>query len=131
MSWTALPQRKRRTRRFGEEEKRKKDENKTKIKKYEYLDHTADVQVHAWGASMEEAFENVAIGMFGYMTDMDKVEIQEGCVQEIQVEGHDKESLLYNYLSEWLFVFSTKDFIACSIEFVEFDMETLRIHAVG
>lgn len=27
--------------------------------KYEYLDNTADVQIHAWGNSIEESFEQV------------------------------------------------------------------------
>lgn len=31
--------------------------------KYEYLDNTADIQVHAWGNCIEEAFEQV--GMSG------------------------------------------------------------------
>lgn len=28
--------------------------------KYEYLDHTADIQIHAWGDSLEESFEQVS-----------------------------------------------------------------------
>lgn len=38
--------------------------------KFEYLDHPADVQLHSWGDSLQESFEQVAMAMFGYITDM-------------------------------------------------------------
>ena len=34
--------------------------------KREYLDHTADVQIHSWGGSLEEAFEQQVIGGVGW-----------------------------------------------------------------
>lgn len=42
--------------------------------KYEYLGHTADVQLLAWGDTPEEAFKQCAMAMCGYMTDTDTVE---------------------------------------------------------
>jgi len=29
------------------------------------LDHTADIQIHSWGRSLEESFEQACVGMFG------------------------------------------------------------------
>lgn len=31
--------------------------------KYEFLDNTADVQLHAWGNSIEESFEQVGVNV--------------------------------------------------------------------
>ena len=31
---------------------------------YEYLDHTADIQIRSWGSTLVEAFEQSALGMF-------------------------------------------------------------------
>ena len=35
-------------------------------------------------------------------------------------EGHDNESLLYNFLDELLFLFSTEFFIPCKVSITEF-----------
>uniref|UniRef100_A0A3Q3IRN9 Protein archease n=1 Tax=Monopterus albus TaxID=43700 RepID=A0A3Q3IRN9_MONAL len=72
-------------------------------KKYEYLDHTADVQIHSWGDTLEEAFEQCAMGMFGYMTDTETVEPID--TVKVESEGEDMESLLFHFLDDWLYKF--------------------------
>lgn len=98
--------------------------------KYEYLDHTADVQLHAWGDDLKEAFEQVAIAMFGYMTEIEYVEMQ--CTEDIEAEGDDLLSLLFHFLDEFLFVFSAEPFfIARKVKILEFDKENFKIKARG
>lgn len=99
--------------------------------KYEYLDHTADVQLHAWGDNLKEAFEQCATAMFGYMTtDYSRVEMTD--TQEVEVESDDMENLLYHFLDEWLFLFSAEPFfIPRVIQITEFDAENFRIKSKG
>ncbi|KAL7294611.1 hypothetical protein TKK_0011917 [Trichogramma kaykai] len=96
--------------------------------KYEYLDHTADVQLHSWGETMEEAFEQCAMAMFGYMTDLERVEVKQ--VHIVEAEGEDMMSLLYHFLDELLFMFSAEPFlIAKVVKIVEFDRDNFKIKA--
>jgi len=98
--------------------------------KYEYLDHTADVQLHAWGTNLQEAFENVAAAMFGYMTDIETVEMD--VALEIEAEGDDIDGLLFHFLDEFLFSFSAEPFfIPRKIEILNFDLENFKIKARG
>ncbi|XP_034934979.1 protein archease-like [Chelonus insularis] len=97
-------------------------------RKYEYLDHTADVQLHAWGETMEEAFEQCAMAMFGYMTELETVEIKQ--VHEIEANGHDLQSLLFHFLDELLFLFNAEPFlIAKKVEITEFNRDEFKIKA--
>ncbi|XP_077972256.1 protein archease-like [Styela clava] len=99
-------------------------------RKFEYLDHTADVQIHSWGEDLSEAFEQAAMGMFNYMTDIDGV-----CPEshrEIEVEGEDLESLLYKFLDEFLFMMSCVPYyIPREVKITEFDEKEFKIKAVG
>uniref|UniRef100_A0A6B2E947 Archease domain-containing protein n=1 Tax=Phlebotomus kandelakii TaxID=1109342 RepID=A0A6B2E947_9DIPT len=98
-------------------------------KKYEYLDHTADVQLHAWGSSVKEAFEQCGIAMNEYMTDLEKVSVEQ-CFK-IEAQGDDLEGLLYRFLDELLFLFCAEPFlIARKLEITKLDLETFSVECL-
>ena len=98
--------------------------------KFEYLDHTADVQLHSWGNDLKEAFENVGLAMFGYMTEIDTVDMHN--LYAVDAEGDDLEGLLFHFLDEWLFAFSAEPFfIPRKIVITEFDQDNFKIKATG
>jgi SHS2 domain-containing protein len=71
------------------------------------------------------------MGMFAYMTDIDRIENRDMKQIDIQGEG-DLQNLLYKFLSEWLEIYGTEDyFIARKIEINLFDRNELRIIARG
>ncbi|KAK9917654.1 hypothetical protein WJX75_006918 [Coccomyxa subellipsoidea] len=96
---------------------------------FEYLDHTADIQIHAWGCSLEEAFANAGLGMFNYMTPLSEIAKDPSCSRYFDVEGHDEQSLLYNFLDELLFVFSTELLVCCELTVLTLDRATWKIRA--
>ncbi|XP_077862764.1 protein archease-like [Saccoglossus kowalevskii] len=82
------------------------------------------------GSTLEESLEMVVQSMFGYMTDINTVEMTD--TQRIEAEGHDMISLLYQLLDEFLFVFSAEPFfIAKEVKIIEFDRENFKIVAEG
>ncbi|GMH38738.1 hypothetical protein BSKO_06622 [Bryopsis sp. KO-2023] len=97
---------------------------------FEYLDHTADVQIHSWGRDVSEAFAQAALGMFNYMTPLDGIRPKASeCT--IEAEGHDMMSLLFAFLDEFLFVFHTEFLVCNEVEVLEFDRENWKIRASG
>jgi SHS2 domain-containing protein len=117
------------------------------------LDHTADVQCHAWGDSMKHAFENMAQCMVNYMTDISLIHEDPreqititvagtpALLQTISnlwrvtlvvllyVAGHDIKSLLYNYMNELLFKFSSDSFVTARVEITHFDIAAHSLSA--
>ncbi|MCX8153921.1 MAG: archease [Candidatus Bathyarchaeota archaeon] len=75
-------------------------------KKFEFLEHTADVYIAAYGGTMEEAYENAALAMFEVMTDTEKVA---STIEEtVEVEAEDEYALLYSWLEALLVKFETQ-----------------------
>jgi SHS2 domain-containing protein len=79
--------------------------------KFEFLEHTADVYIRAYGKTMEEAYENAALAMFETMTDTD--EVAQIHKESLEVEAEDQYGLLYNWLEALLVKFETEGML-CS-----------------
>jgi SHS2 domain-containing protein len=75
-------------------------------KRFEFLEHMADAYVAAYGATLEEAFENAALATFEVMTDTKRIaqEIED----VVKVEAPDEQALLYSWLEQLLIIFDTK-----------------------
>ena len=69
-------------------------------RQYEFLEHTADAYVAAYGADLTEAFENAAIAMFDVMTEVEK--IKSLTEDHVEASGDDEQELLYNWLEALL-----------------------------
>jgi SHS2 domain-containing protein len=75
--------------------------------KYEFIEHTADIGIKAYGKTVDESFANAALGMFNVMTDVSKVEpVGE---YEVKVKSDNMENLLVDWLGELLFLHETQD----------------------
>ena len=77
--------------------------------KFEFLEHTADTYIRAYGTTMQEAYENAALSMFETMTDSGKIaQTQE---ETVEVEAEDQYALLYNWLEALLVKFETENML--------------------
>ncbi len=69
-------------------------------RRFEIVEHTADVGIRAFGDTLPEAFENAALGMFNILTDPSGVALAQNF--EVTVEGEDLKALLHEWLSQLL-----------------------------
>jgi len=99
------------------------------LHQYEYMDHTADVILHSWGTSLNEAIAQVCVCFFSYMTELEKLDIKTSV--EVEASGHDMLDMLYHLLDEFLFTFGTTFVMCRRVEILSFDQDNLKIRARG
>ena len=98
-------------------------------KKFKFLEHTADIKFQAFGISMEKAFSNSALALAEVMTK--KTKIKAKMKKRIDVSGKDNESLLYNFLEEFLFLFDSQGFVLSKINKIKIKDGNLDAEVVG
>ncbi len=76
---------------------------------YEYLPHPADVRFSAYGSTLEEVFEQAAYAMFHVIIDTTTLNPERSV--DIKLESEGLENLLYDYLSELLYLFEVEEIV--------------------
>jgi SHS2 domain-containing protein len=87
--------------------------------KFDFLEHTADVYIRAYGRTMKEAYENAALAMFETMTDTEK--IAQKHEEILEVEAEDQYALLYSWLEALLVKFETENTLYSDFRILAFE----------
>ena len=89
------------------------DENR-KAEGHRFLEHTTDAYIEAWGPTLEGAFAQAAEAFYETMLIFQRIDpVLE---EHIQVEGHDKKELLYNWLEQLLLEFDINTMVYASYD---------------
>ncbi|MEK6894423.1 MAG: archease [Nanoarchaeota archaeon] len=79
------------------------------MKKFEFLEHTGDLKFRAYGNSLNEMFENCALAVSSVFSRGKKIKALSK--KEISLSGKDKESILYKYIEEIIYLFDAEGFV--------------------
>jgi SHS2 domain-containing protein len=98
------------------------------MKKYEILEHKADLKIRAFGKTGEELFSNTLLAM----TECQKGEnFGPGVEREIKIKSPDLETLLVDFLSEVLYLSQVNREIYNNIKFKKFTDTEIKGELIG
>ena len=97
--------------------------------RYESLEHTSEAGIIARGATLAEAFANIAEGMYDLMLELDGVAERES--REIALEDQNSEALLVDWLLELLFLTETEGLVFRRFAVDELSETRLRARVWG
>lgn len=87
------------------------------MKPLEYFDHTADIGMRIRAKDLTELFTQSALGMFGLITPLEQFEAKDAL--DVLLKADSVEELLWKWLRELHYLFSTQKFVFMKFEFQE------------
>ena len=99
------------------------------MKKYELIEHTADIGIRAYGADYKELFVNCARAMFEIIADLEGLKISVSV--PVKLKAADFEGLLVSWLDELLYNCYTKGIIFCDFDIKELTSTNIVAAASG
>ncbi len=100
------------------------------LKKFEFVEHTADVKFKAYGRSLDEVFEN-SVFAFSKIT-AGKKKIKRAKKKNLKIKGKGAENLIYNLINELVYLLDAENFIASDARIkVSDDLKQLEAEIYG
>ena len=96
---------------------------------YKFLPHTADVKFQAQGKTLAQAFRNCAYALTDTITDHKK--IKPTVEKIIKIESENQESLLYDFLEQFLILLDSEDFLLNKIKSLKITKNKLTAKIIG
>lgn len=101
----------------------------TMTRRFEEINHTADIAIRVWGIDLAELFRNAAYGMASQLAEPDRVPIETSVT--LDLEAADVELLLVRWLSELLYLGEEQNVIFTDFDVLEVKQTVLRAIARG
>ncbi|MFC1752190.1 archease [Thermoproteota archaeon] len=102
---------------------------KKDTKRFEIIEHTADVGIQVYGSNLKDLFESAAIGLFSLIIDRGKIQASKSVV--IDLKEDNQEELLVAWLNELLFQLSTRLFIPKEFNIDKITENSISAHLQG
>jgi len=99
------------------------------MKRYELIDHTADIGLRAYGKDLKQLFANAAYGMFEILADLKNVRAKE--TQKIEMKAPNIEELFLSWLSELLYQYNSKEIVFKEFLIDKLDERSISAQARG
>ena len=88
------------------------------MKRYELIEHTADIGINAYGKTLREAFASAAYGMFSIIAELESV--REAEKRRVEVSADDIEGLLFEWLNSLLYYIDVEMLLFRRFDIIEF-----------
>ena len=99
------------------------------MKTYEFFNHTADIGIRVFGATVEEMFVHAAEALFDVLMDPDS--IRENLTREVEINGSDREDLLVRWLGELLYLCEAEGYLFREFSIFRLTPTSLKASARG
>lgn len=96
------------------------------MKRFQFIEHTADIGLIAYGGNLAEAFANAAFGLFSIIAELKPVKETES--REIELSEDDPEALLFEWLNSLIYLFDVEMLLFKRFDII--DLDECRLKAI-